>query len=495
MQFEGKIKMQTSFQGLQRPSARAILPTRGVQKASFLPKFGADKLDKPAFQENYPLLSQHVFAGQAPEERPLTQRDWSKGNLYREYREMIRRQNFDYHYRGPIPFIHTISKISGAIALVNPLAFNKFKHDENGQLECALIINGNERAFEHGLLQPSALMKQGKFAEAVRSFQTALDAAPSRRAETYETLGNMCAMLDRFQRDMELGFETMTHELEEELEFYALNSSLRSNNITPEKGKESKMGFSYSSSMLSRGHWRYKQPINWEAFRKGLSDKVLPFRELAHEAYRKAAELEATETDYGNGHKRPNEYKQWLNLKALWMAGDLTGAIAGFNEILAGKREDGKFLGIHPESMKPLIYALKEAGRLDEAVEVMGELLNEVYSGNFDEAHYVELVNLCHLKAQVSPESDNGWAIALPYLKAGVNKLKEYDSDRWLPRLYLAKAYEALNQPEDALEIYTAASEGALAFSKRVDEEYQPTALKRYDELQAKIAQLKKQIG
>lgn len=488
--------MQVTFTPIQRPLATSLSSVRRTLSAPTL-RFGEDKpVFTPKALAKSPLIAQYVFAGKEPVETPLTQRPWTDKALYAEYKTFLQEQMSDLHPEGPL-LVRALMRLEIALHglkyRLSPRDFKRFKQDERGQLEYALIAHGNEKAFEYGVRRPSALLKQGRFDEALRSFQVALDAAPSRRAETYETLGNMCAMLHRFQADMKAEGDTMAYELNEQLESTALNSSLISSRIVPEKGKDSKLPFSFSSSFVRQHYTHYLQPIDWPALRQNLAASPLPFRRIAQEAYAKAAELTPDTPEQGT----PSDQKRRLTTMAHWMAGDLNRAINGLMTLLAPKWDDP--LSLHPTDLRPLVEVFKEAGKLDKAIATTGFLLNKTFQGYLHEEHYVELFNLCRRKAKQDPSGNtNPWAIALPHLEAVLKKpvMAYIHSGNWLPRLYLAKAYEALDQPKSALMFYKEALQGVVELRDYHKDypAYLPKTQRRYDEIQARITALEAQL-
>jgi tetratricopeptide (TPR) repeat protein len=395
----------------------------------------------------FDLLEDYIFCGTKPDPTPLTKRDRTISEDYREYVQMIRREYFQYSCHEPIPFAEAIVRILGVVQLFNPIAFSSFRRDTDGSSEFSLQQNANEKAYHHAVWLPLKFFQEGKIDAALKSFTTALSSAPGRVAESYLTLGHFCGLLFRLQRDYLGDLEGFERELRDAISFQPLASSLCSQVIAPEDSNATKMALLsyYSPFVLSQ-----KNPplfvSDIQSSVRALKESHIPFDLLAETAYTTALK-ELPEAS--------SQTRLHIGALADYYGGRYFDAITKITSL--SEANDPPCRDLKTSDLEVLTWSYRESGQFEQAVATWGLLLNHLINEDCDELNYTRLLELCKRRGDETGTSP--WKIALPILRERAEPIRKFDNH--LRQYYLGYAYRALGELDKALEHFERANNSA----------------------------------
>lgn len=401
----------------------------------------------------------HVLSGQKLDDRSLLERSADFKGAMEEYRDAVISQYFREHAPSPLGIlIPLVSYAFGVVQFANVPAFIRFKNNERGVRGFSTQVHANETAFHYGARLPMQHFKEGNLAEALKCFRVALDAAPQRRKDIYEALGEFCMFFTHLQRDQRAGQGNPELYLEDQFDSFNHGWGLNQNPIYSSLfgADPGEMGGGDSWSVVSAAHWGYAQPVNFEKVRKMLASNTIPVADIGAEAFERAAE-EPGEKFFRGGwttyeERRENAQLQRWAGNAAWLRGDYGRAI----ELLtAGVKPVGSMFDSEAsmiEAVEPLAWALRDAGLIDDAINVYAEALAAKVGNHVDFEHYHEFMKLCETKAllQGGGEQDK-FKVALPYLRDLVEAEEvEYAAGREVELFLLLATAEELYGERDA---------------------------------------------
>ena len=413
-------------------------------------------------QADTPVLKEFVDSEASQDSRPLIDRSYSTRELYQEYRGMIRRRYFDHHYRGPNPLAYPIALLGGTIRTFSLPGFLAFKANTDGELDGYLQETANERAYEYGLNKPYAHLNQGRFSEALQSFQRALEAAPYRRAEIYRSLAHFSERVHRMQENVQETGMLDSFVLSDRFAWSDNQSGLRTSLIYApcQSGTGLQM---IQGGAVSGGFSTEHHPLDEAALIQALKETRVPWKRLAGESYLRAAhEIELRDTDPRNRD---------LELEVLYAdAARLLSEYGDASILYADYRQQcGRHRGgiYYPDRRgEARMYA--DQGTYEEALLAYSDYMQHASYALDSVEHYREFFSLC--KKQAAQEGESAEALMLSHLNAWSKERESFwsemrgDYERMQCLYWRGMMHQAVGNQEEACADYETVQEDIEVF-------------------------------
>lgn len=417
------------------------------------PALDGQKLAEPkesggvqASQDHAALLT-FINAGCEPDQTPLLSRPASYEQKMKEYKREVQRQFAECPVANPIAAV--LIRAESILVRYSSRAQQLFAENSDGRREWALLAAGNQEAFQLAVREPMGLVKQGRIEDALACYGKALEAAPHRAGDSYQTLTTLCLTLLRWQRDVKMGDDSLDIEVEPYLEFQALSSGLYWDSIEPTTHPREGYYPLASYSGLIDPFEAEPQPLDLPALRAALKQTDLPLAAIARAALQRAIKASAPSRVAAAASQAANFDSGVM----LLLSGRADEAIPLLKESIGF--DSRKMFSVR--ETEPLIWALRDSGATGEAVEAYGKALQ---NPDIDERHYRDFLRLCGEEVMRSGTTRSPWAVALPHLQARYDFWSQVHGEDlggdWMISYHLARACQETGQSEKARELFQA---------------------------------------